>query len=100
MCDENWIKGHHAIMKQRRSKQILSMNQVLPAPSLSGVEFDLDEDCAQQLDVAASSLTCQLSTIKRHLDESDATESSSGGESEEEAEFDSQLIQHYKSIPL
>ena len=41
-----------------------------------------------------------MSTIKRHLDESDATESSSGGESEEEAEFDSQLIQHYKSIPL
>ena len=69
-------------------------------PSLSGVSFHLSEDCAQRLDVAASALTRQLTTIKRQLDESDATDSSSGGESEEEAEFDSQLIQHYKSIPL
>ena len=69
-------------------------------PSLSGVGFNLDEDGAQRLDVAASALTRQLATIKRQLDESDATESSSGGESEEEADFDAQLIQHYKSIPL
>ena len=74
--------------------------QVAPSPFLNGVTFHMNEDCAQRLDVAASALARQLTTIKRQLDDSDATDSSSGGESEEEAEFDSQLIQHYKSIPL
>jgi hypothetical protein len=68
--------------------------------STCGVKLEIDEDSAQKLDLAASSLSRQLSSINQGLDESDATESSSGGESEGEAEFDAELIQQYKSTPL
>ena len=92
------------LVRKLQSAQTITLRQRLASNNTSGSGDDnsvltLDKDLCSEL----SRVSGQLRTNLHHLEtafDSDATESSSGGESCEEEEYDYEMDSRYPSMPL